>query len=309
VTARVPVLYIGGTGRSGSTVLAQQLAQLKGAISVGELRYLWSRGLGANQLCGCGAPFRDCAFWGDVLSRAYGPALADRAVQAARAGSVDRIRHIPALSTRWLRPPRSRRAVNAYAELMLPLYRAILAVSAGSVIVDSSKDPSYAFALRSVSGLDVRLVHLVRDSRAVAHSWTRAKLRPEIHWQREYMRVLPPKISAALWLEYNLLFEAFRFLPSPAIRIRYEDFARDPGAVIERIVGLLGGTLLTTGRAATPFVHSISGNPIRFQKTPAPVLVDDEWRSRMTLADRRLVTAMTAPLLGAYRYRVLSGSG
>ena len=36
-----PVLYIGGWGRSGSTLLSHLLGGLDGMVSVGELRYVW----------------------------------------------------------------------------------------------------------------------------------------------------------------------------------------------------------------------------------------------------------------------------
>ena len=39
------VLYIAGTGRSGSTVLANILGEVEGVFTAGEVRYLWQRGL------------------------------------------------------------------------------------------------------------------------------------------------------------------------------------------------------------------------------------------------------------------------
>ena len=42
--AATRVLYIGGWGRSGSTLLATQLGSLGGYVSVSELRYVWQAG-------------------------------------------------------------------------------------------------------------------------------------------------------------------------------------------------------------------------------------------------------------------------
>ena len=67
-----PVLFVGGLGRSGSTVLDMLLAQEPGMVPVGEVRHLWERGLRDNDLCGCGAPFHDCPFWRAVGERAFG---------------------------------------------------------------------------------------------------------------------------------------------------------------------------------------------------------------------------------------------
>src|SRR4028119_1802817 len=54
------------------------------------------------------------------------------------------------------------------------LYRAIQRVSGAGVIVDSSKRFSYAVLLSLLPFGDLRVVHLVRDSRAVAYSWARS---------------------------------------------------------------------------------------------------------------------------------------
>jgi len=48
------VLFIGGLGRSGSTLLDRMLGRLDDVWSVGELVHLWERGLSQNNRCGCG---------------------------------------------------------------------------------------------------------------------------------------------------------------------------------------------------------------------------------------------------------------
>ena len=51
---------------------APELGQIHGFYSTGELRFIWSRGFGQNQLCGCGKPFRECEFWTEVVKEALG---------------------------------------------------------------------------------------------------------------------------------------------------------------------------------------------------------------------------------------------
>jgi len=60
------VAYIGGAGRSGSTVLALLLGKVQGFFPVGGVNSLWERGLLQNYLCGCGVHFRECPFWNEV---------------------------------------------------------------------------------------------------------------------------------------------------------------------------------------------------------------------------------------------------
>ena len=67
------------------------------------------------------------------------------------------------------------------------LYRAIAVVGDTRVIVDSSKAPSTAFVLRAMPVLDLRLVHLIRDSRGVAYSWNKKVVRPDTPGRTVYM--------------------------------------------------------------------------------------------------------------------------
>ncbi len=295
------VLYIAGTGRSGSTLLAGLLDGLDGHVAVGELRYVWSRGLVENQLCECGAPFRGCPFWTAVFEEAFGGLDEARPQEVARlAARVDRLRHIPRLAVPDLRSVPFRADLEELGEVLRRLYAAVLSVSDGSVVVDSSKDPSYAYLLWACPSLELSLVHLVRDSRAVAHSWTRQKVRREIHWKLEHMRRRPPSLSARRWLQYHLVLEVLERRVPRSLRIRYEDLAADPEAAVARVAELTGASVPAAPLRTRPG-HSMSGNPMRFDG-PQPVRPDTAWVEDMAPDDRRLVTAVTAPLLARYGY-------
>ena len=46
--ADLRVIYLGGLGRSGSTLLERLLAEVPGACACGEIAHLWQRGIVAN---------------------------------------------------------------------------------------------------------------------------------------------------------------------------------------------------------------------------------------------------------------------
>lgn len=299
------MLYIAGTGRSGSTLLARLLADVPGYVSVGELRYVWERGFRENHLCECGAPFRECAFWREVAKEAFGGVdQVDAAAMMDAAESVDRIRFVPMLMGRRLRTARFDGRLDSVGPVLRKLYSAILRVSGGDVVVDSSKDPSYAFVLNALGDLELGVVHLVRDSRAVAYSWTRTKTRPEIHWRSEVMNRRHPLRSASLWDLHNLLFELLDRTAPRFLRLRYEDLAAEPEVHVAAARAVLPAMTKANGAGAAPR-HSISGNPMRFDRGPLRVRLDDEWRAAMPAPDVRLVTLATAPFLARYGY--LSG--
>jgi hypothetical protein len=299
-----PVVYIAGAGRSGSTLLARLLAERSGYVAVGELRYVWERGVRDNHLCECGDPFRQCAFWRDVMAEAVGgmDAVTPDGFMAYIAG-VDRIRHVPALYAGGLRSAAFEGRLVVVGDLLRSLYDAILRVSGGRVVVDSSKDPSYAFVLAAIGSIDLGIVHLVRDSRAVAHSWTRAKRRPEIHWQAQDMERRGPVEASTQWVVNNALVDVLQRRQPGFVRMRYEDLVEDPAAHVELVAALHAAEPDPAGVPPGPrFAHSISGNPMRFEAGALRVLADDEWTLAMPARDRRIVTWATAPLLARYGY-------
>src|SRR2546430_17108956 len=66
------VLYIGGLGRSGTTLLERLLGELPGACALGEVVHLWDRDVRDDERCACGRPFSGCDFWRAVGERAFG---------------------------------------------------------------------------------------------------------------------------------------------------------------------------------------------------------------------------------------------
>ncbi len=228
----VPVLYIGGWGRSGSTLLAHVLAEVPGFVSVGELRYVWQAGPAGNELCGCGLSFAECPFWTAVGQEAFGGwDQVDVDEVLALEAAVLRHRKVPLLALGRLAPEHALK-VRRYGDLTAQLYRAILTVAGAQVVVDSTKNPPYAYFLRAAraSGLRMRVLHLVRDSRGVVHSWTKRVARPEVATGEAYFQEFSPVKAGVRWMECNLAFELLRRLGAPTVQMRYESLAADPRA-------------------------------------------------------------------------------
>ena len=309
-SGKVHVRYIGGWGRSGSTMLDLMLGQAPGIFSAGEIREIWQSGLVENRPCGCEQPFRDCSFW--------------QAVGDAGFGGWDRVPLSEILKLRYsldrpwsflllpLAPAGSFRArVQAYTDTLERLYRAIAEVSRASMIVDSSNLPSHAFLLRGMPTIDLRLIHLVRDSRAVAWSWQKRVEKRRSTGPSAYLPRYSPSSSSLRWMLYNGLTQSLRPMRVPYSLVRYEDLVRNP---YEVTAGLLRHAGLTGDAAEPSYIqdhrvrlkpnHTVEGNPMRFVNGELELRADQEWHSQMPSRDRRLVTALTLPLLAAYGYPV-----
>ncbi len=307
-SSAVPVLYVGGCQRSGSTLLDRMVSQVSGHISTGEIVHLWSRGLIADELCGCGERFSLCPFWSEVGQLAFGGWGAIDAGEIVRLQRrVDRNRYIifmllPALS------PRYRRELARYVAILDRLYRAIQRVG-GGVVVDSSKHAATAFLLRRVPSVRLRIVHLVRDSRGVAFSLSKRVLRPESVDEETYMFRSSSWRSGIEWLVFNGLFHVIRVLGTPTTLARYESLVREPRVALNRILtsekGSVAGDELgfIDGRMVQLDTdHTVAGNPMRFTRGSFELRVDDAWRTSMDRRDRRITTVLTWPLLAAYGY-------
>jgi hypothetical protein len=288
------------------------LGQVPGFASVGELRYLWDRGLGERQLCGCGVAVPDCPFWRAVLEEALGRVdPADAGEMLAFQRRLDGLARMPWVLAPW-RPPSLERDLRAYREVLGRVYRAVQAVSGASVLVDSSKYAAYGRILAGVPGLDLRVLHLVRDSRAVAYSWTRRKELPEVVTEERYMPVFPPWQSAAYWGLENLALQLLRGSSRRYHILRYEDLTRQPEAVLSAALERIGIAadlgFLREGRLNLGLNHTVAGNPIRFRRGEVRIRPDVEWRGRLGWGPRWIVTALTWPLLLRYGFPLKAGA-
>lgn len=309
---RVRVLYLGGLGRSGSTLAERLLGELPGICAAGEIVHLWRRCVAEDERCGCGEWFSKCGFWSAVGETAFGgwDRVGTGQVEALH-DAVDRTRHIP-----WLALPSagpgSRPDLDEYTNYYLRAYRGIRAVSGSPVVVDSSKHASLAFCLRRSPEIDLRVIHVVRDSRAVTYSWTTRVARPDTA-PGSFMATYPPIRAAVHWVTQNGAFQVLARLGTPVLRIRYEDLVRSPRPVLSRMARFAG---LDVTEADLEFLgedadqrwaelrpaHTASGNPIRFTTGRMAIRCDSRWRTALPDRQRRLVTALTLPLLAHYGY-------
>ena len=297
------VLYIGGWGRSGSTLLDRLLGQAEGSFSVGEMRDLWLRGVLENRRCGCGEPFDSCAFWREVGAEAFGGWDADHARTLHRLRTrYDRPWTLPILSVRRPWNP----DLERYSDATAQVYRAVQKVSGADVIIDSTKIPSYAFLLRRISDIDLRFVHLVRDSRGVVYSWQKSIDRPDGTSGQDRMIKYGAASAGGRYLLYNGSARLLLTARVPYLFSRYEDLVDDPQDELRRVLrfaGLPEATgFLEGGTARLLPNHTVDGNPMRFSSGPLVIRRDDAWRTEMDAGDRRLVTTITRPLLRRYGY-------
>ena len=307
---RLKVLSIVGPGRSGTTILACVLGEVDGVVTVGELRWLWRRGVLERRPCGCGRPLDECPFWSPVLRRSLArnglsPAATVSAQDevATRRHRLRAVRSARGTPSRWA-------ALRQVRHSTATLVDAVADVSRARVVVDSSKRPQDAAVLAAAPGIDHYVLHVVRDPAAVAWSWQRGdKLVPTAEGLRPMLtrRLLG---STLRWVENCLGAEALRRHVSPDrwLFLRYEDFVAQPRSAVDRILAFLGedaeGPFRSEDTVELSVNHTVAGNPDRMRVGLVPISVDDEWRRRMPLRRRFAVRVLTWPFLLRYGYPV-----
>ena len=255
------LIYIGGYGRSGSTLLDTLLSGLPNAWSGGELCWLFSE-IVAGRRCSCGALLTECSFWTEVLERVRRSESWLGEVGAAR---------LTEQMQRWdsLMGPKRRQ----YASLWRDTLSAIRDVSGAAIIVDSSKSTrksTWRPDLLSSAGEAVGLLHLVRDPRQVMASVRKGSNRRLERGGKP--RLLGGEYRAMVsWVLTNALFE-WRSSSSGrrVLLVRYEDLVADPLSELGRIADffeLEWGSLRTQVESDEPFDpgHAIAGNRMRRQ--------------------------------------------
>nr|WP_274613872.1 sulfotransferase [Streptomonospora nanhaiensis] len=293
-------MFVGGMGRSGSTLIERLLGELPGVCSVGEVVHMWRRALVDGELCGCGSPFAECGFWTAVGRAAFGgwERVDPREVLALK-DAVDRTRYVPAL-LRGRPPAALAERVGRYTDLYDRLYGAVARVSGCRVVVDSSKHASLAACLRHRYGRGLRLLHVLRDPRAVAHAWAKRVPRPDATAtspEQEMARYSAGR-AALQWTAQNEILAWLTRDGVPTRRVRYEDFTADPVAEFRGIAafaGHRGGSLpvAADGTARLSPAHTVSGNPMRFSTGAVRVRADLSWRSGLAPLNRVAVSALT----------------
>lgn len=248
------VLYIMGTGRSGSTILGVLLGAARDAVFAGELTHAPSDVLQHGRPCACGAATSwECELWGGVRRRlAWG-----EGETRGYAKLFHRVDWHTGMLRRMVRPvPDTWRRANS--ELLSALH----AESGARVVVDSSKFPARGLALSQTFPQRVSVLRLTREPAGLLRAFSKT----HEHEQRG-----KTPASAALWYGYNAatLAIADRRL-CDVFDVSFEELRSDPVSVLLRIEQWCGLDLSPARTALEQRLplsvgHVVTGNRLRAQ--------------------------------------------
>ena len=252
------ILSILGLEHSGTTLLVRILNNHEDAAAIGGMKNIADFAIG-KRTCSCGKTHGECLFW------------------AALAGEFSkRGRELQQVSE----------AIKQHdAGVIRQFFEAVAASTGKSLIVESSRQPSYLALLPGTPDFASVALHIFKHPGAQAWSAYRAG-RPVLREMRHYRRR-----SRAI-LQHLSSHRA-------AIHVSHEDFCTAPEVHLRRVLALAGRQpgkeqLDTWGGKD---MHIIGGNRMKRDNSSA-VKSDDSWRQRLPLAHR-----LTATAIGSAPYR------
>lgn len=319
--------YLLAASHSGSTLLAMLLGAQPGVSTVGELKAT-HLGDGDTYRCSCREKICDCAFWREIhramarrgikdfditragtsITEARSPYVRRLLSPLFRGGALERVRDLGlALSSEW------RKLLANSQQRNLALIDALLELTGAQVVVDSSKSALRLKYLLRLPELEIRVIRLIRDGRAVAltytNEWNFAESSdPALRGGGSGARRPPPRRSMAEaaneWKRSNEAADALvrTLLRNQSVEVRYEELCHDPVGTLKQLATFLGLDPHQTRLDFRTATQHIIGNGMRMDESPE-IRLDDRWKSNLTEHDLRTFEHVAGDLNRRYGYR------
>lgn len=264
------VIYIAGHGHSGSTLLDLIVGSHSRVVSVGEITFTSLQRLfdlsKREKPCMCGARTSECPLWHEVLLR----------WEARGIGQATDI----------LKP--------ASPGVTADIISDILAVANRPIYAESTKNTTRLAQLLSEPDLDVFVLQILRDPRAVALSSDRK-------YGGFYKKTLSwPRLNAAI----ERLMEA---RPNRLLRVHYEKLVTAPAREMARVMEFCGETFEPEQIAfAGGEHHNIGGNKMRYNSTA--IRPDASYIEKLDQLRWHLATVLALNAMRKYSYHLSRGA-
>ena len=263
------IIYIAGTARSGSTILATLLGSCDGVVNVGEVTHIGRDGFLNNKPCTCNCEAKTCPVWGEVIDK----------VQTSEVSNVEHIfsstdRHIGVLIAflRHIFHFQNKK----WTALNKTIFEELGSSSGASTIVDSSKYAARGLLLSDTFQHRTKIICITRSPQGLLEAFSKKN-------EKEQLR----KTSRQACVYYFITVISLRIASfcsrKKHIWITYEELLENPIDVLLKIEGFLNTDLTQAKRLVENSLplstgHVITGNRLRhlkgvvFQKSGNPAV-------------------------------------
>jgi hypothetical protein len=323
----IKLAYILAASHSGSTLLSMLLSSHRQIATIGELK-LSSKAIGGldRYRCSCGRFILECDFWKNIMEGMAGKGYE---FDIANAGTDYREVESPfarRLLSSMVRgkffencrdavlglSAGCRKQLSQIHKRNAALVSTITELSKAKVVVDSSKIGMRLKYLLKNPDLDIRVIRLIRDGRAVALTYMNpadfadAK-EPALRGggtggDRSNERMT---MEQAAYQWRRCMEEAEHILKhldrSQWIEAKYEDLCKDTEAVLSKLFMFLGLEPEERVKEFRSVEQHIIGNGMRLDKT-SEVRLDERWRDVLGREDLRAFDRIAGEMNKKYGY-------
>ena len=263
---KIKVIYVFGSGHSGSTLASLMLGRHSRIESVGEIK-AYEHAIEEKALCNCGTPLLECSYWKGIHQR-----LGSDAATGFPALNAEDATEFARENTRFL--------------------NALLENAGKDFFCDSSKTKWRLFKYLASPEFEVTVLHVVRDGRAVAYSnfmKDRSYWSHLLRWRKRNVREL------RRFFENGLSRDRY-------YRIRYEDLVADPESTLGQFQKELGLSFEADQLANWALGnHHVSGNPMA-KKSNQEIRVDRRYLENLSRFAWFSGSLLIGPELKRYGY-------
>ena len=295
------IVYILSYPRSGSTLVGSLIAEAMDIIHVGETFFIWkeiSDGIFPDRMCGCKRSMADCNYWSQVITDSFQEFYNSEGV------IIDNYKLFKERESLFSRVGYKSLKAISFQKFTKTFYRQIFEKSKRTIIVDSSKELSYAKFLWDMNSYEIFYIYLVRDPRGVLLSRQR-KLKEVgkrkvlfnyVYLLYDVMMILLKDVFITWFLKKKRHF-----------KIRYEDFVANPSKTLSDI-SLASGVPITrdifeNDKSVTLSANHIAvGNKIKFITGKLNIYLDERWRKDMRTIDKIIIKVLMWFFFLKYNY-------
>jgi hypothetical protein len=301
-----------GYGHSGSTLLDILLGSHDHIFSAGEMVHYDPMSSGEDDLCACGEKHNQCTHWIQVSkhfkalvpdAKTFSPTVLNK--------KFDKWRSLIC----WIRLLRQHKNPSSefreYSRHLVALFYAVSLSSGRSIIVDSSKSPCRAATLAGLqNAIDLRIIHLVRDGRAVCWSMMKKSRRQsDNRVSKKKNRFIAFMRTMIGWTATNLVAECIAKMGiglDHYLRIRYEDLIEDHEFFFERVGTLTDESMhkpinVISSGTGLKIGHMAAGNRLRMSKKVV-LRPDYDWCNHLPMRYKKLFDLICGLVLKHYGY-------
>ncbi|MGE3181256.1 MAG: sulfotransferase [Phycisphaerae bacterium] len=275
-------VYIISPSYSGSTLLTFLLARHPDIATIGELKAT-AMGDVDRYRCSCGENIRACPFWQALAEklhergtpfdltnfgthyRDFSNPLIDRLLRLRVHGStVERLR-----DTLLNAIPGAKHHIAAIHKKNRAIVEATCEIQGRPIFLDGSKEPNRLRYLRAAGFDDVRVIHLIRDGRAVTNSAL----------GHEYDSL---EVAATDWRDTHAEAVRIRAASKPGefFTLKYEELCAQPREKVTEICNFLGIDPAGLDWNAPTNAFHILGNSMR-NRPLENIRLDERWKTSL----------------------------